>query len=90
MKKIVITVSTWKAIAFSLVFGASQVLAADAAERDAWNAARMLGTKSAYQSFLENYPNSPYAAEAFSSMVEAVDRSVQDAPGASDGTGESY
>lgn len=72
MSHVTKTFITLKALLLSLMFGASQVAADTAEERDAWNAAQMLGTREAYQAFLEAFPTSAHADQALSSMVSAI------------------
>ena len=72
MRQVTKTLLTLKVVLLSVVFGVSAGMAASPEEREAWNAARMLGTQEAYQAFLEAFPTSAYADQAFSSMISAL------------------
>ena len=54
-----------KALLISYAFGIGAVQAAERGELDTWIAANRLGTADAYQSFLDEYPDSAFAEDAF-------------------------
>ncbi len=60
-----------KAVLISMLFGNTAGRAQSDEERDALIAAHMVGTKEAYQGFLENYPASPFAAEVFDILANS-------------------
>ena len=63
----------FKALLLSaLVTGASAALASSR-DRDAWIAANLLGTTEAYESFLEDFPDSKLAELALEALADSFD-----------------
>ena len=60
-----------KAVLISMLFGNTDGRAQSDDERDALIAAHMVGTKEAYQGFLEKHPASPFAAEVFDILANS-------------------
>ena len=60
-----------KALLISYAFGAGAT-AAERGELDAWIAANRLGTLEAYDSFLEEFPDSDFAEIAFEALADAL------------------
>ena len=68
-----------KAFLLSVLFGGAGAYGAAVEEVDAWRAANRLGTPEAYQTFLEAYPTSDFAAEAFTALADSLS-ATQPAP----------
>ena len=62
-----------KALLISYAFGIGAVQAAERGELDTWIAANRLSTADAYQSFLEEYPDSAFAEDAFAALADALE-----------------
>lgn len=62
-----------KALLVSYAFGVGGAVAAERGELDTWIAANRLGTADAYQSFLEEYPDSAFADNAFEALADALE-----------------
>ena len=60
-----------KALLVSMLFGQVAAHASSADERDSWMAASRLGTPDAYQSFLEAFPDSVFAEQAFEALADS-------------------
>ena len=54
-----------RALLVSSLFGQAAAFASPADEKDAWMAASRVGTTDAYQSFLDEFPDSDFFEEAF-------------------------
>ena len=64
-------IAALSAFVATLVGAAPPAIAQEAVDVLAWRAARSDGTTEAYQEFLQKFPTSAYASEAFRAMVAA-------------------
>lgn len=62
-----------KALLVTYAFGVGAAAAVERGEIDAWIAANRLGSADAYQSFLEEYPSSAFAEDAFTALADALE-----------------
>ena len=75
-----------KALMLTALFSVSAQASTD---RDAWISASLLGTTEAYESFLENFPDSKYAEPALEALADSFDTAAGGDTGSGAAGGES-
>ena len=73
-----------RAFLVSSLFGQVAAFASPADDRDAWMAASRVGTPDAYQSFMDEFPDSIFTEKAFEAWADSFDTAAGGEEGAGD------
>lgn len=77
-----------RAILVSSLFGHVAAYAGPPNDRDGWMAASRVGTPAAYQSFMDEFPDSPFTEKAFEAWADSFDTAAGGEEGGAGAGGE--